>query len=150
MPDRPSLNTVMGFDFGTKMIGVAIGQGITRTASALTLLPAKDGVPDWLQVEKLVKEWQPDAFVVGIPLNMDGTETELAPRARKFGNRLTGRFGKPWHPADERLSTREAWETLEHSHQQRKPGQRLNGDRRVDAVAAALVLTSWLEQHAGA
>lgn len=148
MPERPPLATVMGFDFGTKVIGVAIGQAVTRTASALALLPAKEGVPDWVQVEKLVKEWQPDGFVVGIPLNMDGTETELAPRARKFGNRLTGRFGKPWYPADERLSTREAWDALESQHQQRKQGQRISGDRRVDAVAAALVLTSWLNGEA--
>lgn len=144
MPEHPTLATVMGFDFGTKVIGVAIGQAVTRTASALALLPAKDGVPDWLQVEKLIREWQPDGFVVGIPLNMDGTETELAPRARKFGNRLTGRFGKPWFPADERLSTREAWDTLESNHQQHHRGKRISGDRRVDAVAAALVLTSWL------
>lgn len=148
MPERPTLATVMGFDFGTKVIGVAIGQAVTRTASALALLTAKDGVPDWQQVEKLIKEWQPDGFVVGIPLNMDGTETELAPRARKFGNRLTGRFGKPWYPADERLSTRDAWETLESHHQQHHRGQRLSGDRRVDAVAAALVLTSWLNGEA--
>lgn len=144
MPERPALSTVMGFDFGTKVIGVAIGQAVTRTASALALLPAKDGIPDWQQVEKLVKEWQPDGFVVGIPLNMDGTETELAPRARKFGNRLSGRYGKPWYPADERLSTREAWETMESNHSQHHRGQRISGDRRVDAVAAALVLTSWL------
>lgn len=142
MPERLPLTSVMGFDFGTKVIGVAIGQAVTRTASALALLPARDGVPDWVQVEKLVREWQPDAFVVGIPLNMDGTETLLAPRARKFGNRLTGRFGKPWFPADERLSTREAWETLESNR-----GQRISGDQRVDAVAAALVLTAWLAQN---
>lgn len=149
MPEQPSLATVMGFDFGTKVIGVAIGQAVTRTASALMLLPARDGVPDWLQVEKLVKEWQPDGFVVGIPLNMDGTETELAPRARKFGNRLTGRFGKPWFPADERLSTRDAWDALETQHQRSGRSGRISGDRRVDAVAAALVLTSWLNSEGG-
>ena len=149
MPEQPSLATVMGFDFGTKVIGVAIGQAVTRTASALMLLPARDGVPDWLQVEKLVKEWQPDGFVVGIPLNMDGTETELAPRARKFGNRLTGRFGKPWFPADERLSTRDACDALETQHQRSGRSFRISGDRRVDAVAAALVLTSWLNSEGG-
>ncbi|CBL47272.1 Putative holliday junction resolvase [gamma proteobacterium HdN1] len=140
-----ALTTFLGFDYGTTVIGVAVGQTVTGTASALALLPARDGVPDWLQVELLIQEWQPDAFIVGIPLNMDGTETILAPRARKFGNRLTGRFRKPWFPVDERLSTREAWQALESQHQLHK--RALRGNQRVDAVAAALILGSWLESH---
>lgn len=133
------LRTVMGFDFGTTTIGVAIGQTLTRTATPLTCLPARDGIPDWQLVERLVREWEPDAFVVGIPLNMDGTPTALAPHARKLGNRLKERFRKPWFDADERLSTREAWSELE------ARGKTKGGQRRVDDVAAALVLESWLE-----
>lgn len=87
------MSQVLGFDFGTSSIGVAIGQSITGTATPLTALRAKDGQPDWSQVERLLKEWQPDFVVVGLPLNMDGTEQPLTERARKFGQRLHGRFG---------------------------------------------------------
>ena len=85
--------SLMGFDFGTRSIGIATGQEITGTASPLTSLKANDGIPDWSQLEKLLKEWQPDLLVVGLPLNMDGTEQEMTVRARKFGQRLHGRFG---------------------------------------------------------
>ncbi|MGL5585418.1 MAG: Holliday junction resolvase RuvX, partial [Plesiomonas sp.] len=64
--------TMMAFDFGTKSIGVAIGQEITATARPIASLKARDGIPDWTQVEKLLKEWKPDLVVVGLPLNMDG------------------------------------------------------------------------------
>ena len=134
------LRTVMGFDYGTTVIGVAIGQTLTRTATPLACLPARDGIPDWQQVERLVREWEPDAFVVGIPLNMDGTPTALAPHARKLGNRLKERFRKPWFDADERLSTREAWSELE------ARGKTKGGQRRVDDLAAALVLEGWLQR----
>ena len=83
----------MGFDFGTQKIGIAIGQTVTQTASPLPDLPAKDGQPKWDAVASLIKEWQPDAFVVGIPLNEDGSDNALSKRARKFANRLHGRFG---------------------------------------------------------
>ena len=79
--------SVMGFDFGTKRIGVAFGQTLTGTASALSPVTARDGIPDWQVLDKLMAEWQPDAFLVGLPYNMDDTESELLVRARKFGNR---------------------------------------------------------------
>ncbi len=85
--------TLLAFDFGTKSIGVAIGQRITGTARPLTAIKANDGTPDWTQFEKLLKEWQPELVVVGLPLNMDGTNQPLTDRARKFANRLHGRFG---------------------------------------------------------
>ncbi|HEY5717466.1 MAG TPA: Holliday junction resolvase RuvX, partial [Motiliproteus sp.] len=78
----------LAFDFGTTRIGVAVGQAITATASPLPWIKAKDGVPDWSQLERLVREWQPDALVVGLPLNMDGSLCEMSHRARKFANRL--------------------------------------------------------------
>lgn len=100
--------TIIAFDFGTKSIGVAIGQEVTGTARALTAFKAQDGTPDWQQVEKLLKEWQPNLVVVGLPLNMDGTEQPLTARARRFANRLHGRFGVQVALQDERLSTVEA------------------------------------------
>jgi len=100
--------TLLCFDYGERRIGVAVGQTLTGTATPLETLPARDGNPDWDRVATLVAEWQPDALVVGLPLNMDDTEQELTARARRFGNRLHGRLGLTVHFADERLSTREA------------------------------------------
>ena len=135
--------TLMAFDFGTRNIGVAIGQSVTGTASALSGLKARDGIPDSQQVARLIEEWQPDAFVVGIPLNMDGTESEMSQRARKFGNRLYGRFGKAWHAADERLSTYEAKEWARHL------GHSGNySDSPVDGIAAQIILESWMNDSA--
>ena len=138
MTDR-TLTTVLGFDFGTRNIGVASGQVITRTATALPSLKARDGIPDWQQIEVLIKEWRPDAIVVGIPLNMDGSESDMSRRARKFGNRIHGRWGLPFYPADERLTSFEAKEwagRLGHKGHY--------GSSPVDAMAAQIILEAWL------
>ena len=138
MTDR-TLTTVLGFDFGTRNIGVASGQVITRTATALPSLKARDGIPDWQQIEALINEWRPDAVVVGIPLNMDGSESDMSRRARKFGNRIHGRWGLPFYPADERLTSFEAKEwagRLGHKGHY--------GSNPVDAMAAQIILEAWL------
>ena len=85
--------TIIGFDFGKKYIGVAVGQEITGNASPLGSVKANDGVPHWDSLENFLKEWQPDLIVVGLPLNMDGSEQQLTLDAKKFGNRVAGRFG---------------------------------------------------------
>ena len=137
--------SLMGFDFGTRSIGVATGQEVTGTASPLTSLKANEGIPDWVQLEKLLKEWQPDLLVVGLPLNMDGTEQEMTVRARKFGQRLHGRFGFQVEFKDERLTITDAKARLfEHG------GYKALGKSRVDAVSAQLILESWMESHYGA
>ncbi|USE36510.1 Holliday junction resolvase RuvX [Endozoicomonas sp. SCSIO W0465] len=133
------LRTVLGFDFGTRNIGVATGQVITRTASALPSLQARDGIPDWNQVQALIMEWKPDAVVVGIPLNMDGSESDMSRRARKFGNRIHGRFNLPFYQADERLTSFEAKEWAN------KLGHKGHyGSNPVDAMAAQIILEAWL------
>jgi putative holliday junction resolvase len=132
--------SLMGFDFGTRSIGVATGQEITGSASPLTSLKANDGIPDWAQIEKLLKEWQPDLLVVGLPLNMDGTEQEMTVRAKKFGQRLHGRFGLQVEFKDERLTTTDAKARLFE-----QGGYRALGKSRVDAVSAQLILESWME-----
>lgn len=134
--------TLMAFDFGTKSIGVAIGQEVIGTARALTAFKAQDGVPDWNQVEKILNEWQPDLLVVGLPLNMDGTEQELTARARKFANRLHGRFGKPVELQDERLSTVEARADLFE-----RGGFRALNKGQVDATSAVIILESWFSRQ---
>lgn len=136
--------SLMGFDFGTRSIGVATGQEVTGTASPLTSLKANEGIPDWVQLEKLLKEWQPDLLVVGLPLNMDGTEQEMTVRARKFGQRLHGRFGFQVEFKDERLTTTDAKARLFE-----QGGYKALGKSRVDAVSAQLILESWMESHYG-
>lgn len=133
---------LLGFDYGSKQIGVAVGQAITGQARELCVLKAQNGVPDWSQIEKLIKEWQPDALVVGLPLNMDGTPSEMSARAEKFARRLGGRFNLPVFTHDERLTTYEA------KGQRLAQGQRGGyRERPVDALAAALLLEGWLEQQ---
>lgn len=135
---KPSPQRVLAFDFGTRSIGVASGQAITGTASELPPLKAENGVPRWEAVQKLLETWQPDMVLVGLPLNMDGSESELAVRARKFANRIHGRFGYPIELYDERLSTREAKEEA------RNRGHRGSyKDNPVDSIAARLILESW-------
>lgn len=104
--------SAMAFDYGTQKIGVAFGQSLTGAAQEIGVLKANSGIPDWDAVAQLVLQWQPQVFVIGLPFNMDGTESELLARAIKFGNRLNGRFNLPCYGIDERLSTREAREHM--------------------------------------
>ena len=139
MTAKKTLKTVLGFDFGTKNIGVAAGQAITKTATALSPLSARDGIPVWSDIEKLIGEWKPDAVVVGIPFNMDGTESEMSGRARKFGKRLHGRYNLPFFEADERLTSFEAKEwagRLGHKGHY--------GSSPVDGMAAQIILEAWM------
>ena len=126
--------TVLAFDFGTSRIGVAYGQSITQTGSILKEIPAKDGNPDWETIKRLVDEWQPDCFLTGLPLNMDGSENEMCQRARKFARRLHGRFGLASHLWDERLSSNEAKSI--------RPSDNYKRDA-VDSLAAVAILESW-------
>ncbi|WP_156322102.1 Holliday junction resolvase RuvX [Winslowiella iniecta] len=137
-----SAMTMLSFDFGTKSIGVAVGQQLTGTARPLTAIKAQDGIPDWNLIERLLKEWQPDLVVVGLPLNMDGTEQPLTARARKFANRLHGRFGVPVELHDERLSTVEARADLF-----ARGGFRALTKGSVDSLSAVIILESWFENH---
>ncbi|QJQ95554.1 MULTISPECIES: Holliday junction resolvase RuvX [Halomonadaceae] len=135
---------ILAFDFGTRRIGVAVGNEMIGRATALEPLPARDGIPDWRVITRLVEEWKPDLFVVGLPLNMDGSESEMSTRARKFGKRLYGRFGKPCEMVDERGSTREAKEIA------RAAGHRGNyREAGVDGLAAQLILESYFASLEG-
>jgi putative Holliday junction resolvase len=130
---------VLAFDFGLVQMGVAVGNTELRSTQPLSVLRAKEGVPDWHMVEKLVREWQPDLLVVGDPLNMDGSDSELCERARKFARRLHGRLGLPVEMVDERLTSFEAKQIS------REQGHRGDYKRRpIDSQAAELVLQSWL------
>lgn len=133
------IKTLLAFDYGTKNIGVATGQTITSSANSLAPLKARDGVPDWQQIEKLLAEWRPDLVLVGLPLNMDDSESELSARARKFANRIHGRFGVTVELVDERLSSFEAKGEV-----MRRGGSRDYKHNPVDSIAARLILEGWL------
>lgn len=137
----PKQLSLMAFDFGIQRMGVAIGQRLTATAQELSPLKAKDGVPNWQQLESIIKEWQPDAFVVGLPLNMDGSESDMSRRALKFARRLEGRFGKPSFTHDERLSSFEA-----KGHVMAQGGSRDFGRHSVDGLAAVIILEGFMAQ----
>ncbi|PAV01578.1 Holliday junction resolvase RuvX [Arsenophonus sp. ENCA] len=135
--------TIIAFDFGTLSIGIAIGQEITATARPLTAIKAKDGKPNWLDIEKIIQEWQPEMAIVGLPLNMDGTEQPISNQARKFANRLHGLFGIQVKLHDERLTTIEARAQLFN-----QGGYRALNKSKIDSISAVIILESWFEQHA--
>lgn len=135
---------LLSFDFGTQKIGVAIGNCITGTATPLTLLKAREGQPDWSLVAALIADWEPDAFLVGIPLNMDGSTSEMSQRAARFGRRLHGRFGKPCLTVDERLSSFDARDQI-----QQLTGRPPAAGVPIDSVAAALIFETWYREHCG-
>jgi len=135
---------VISFDFGLRNIGVAVGNCRLGTTQPLAVLKARDGQPDWQELINLVSEWQPERLVVGEPLHMDGSDSELSQLATKFARRLHGRLGLPVDMIDERLSSVEAKSIS------REQGHR--GDYRanpVDSLAAELILKSWLERARG-
>jgi putative Holliday junction resolvase len=137
-----SPRTLLGFDFGLKNIGVAVGQELTGTASGIAVIKARDGIPDWNDIQKVIEQWQPKLLIVGLPLNMDDSEQEMTAACRKFGNRLNGRFQLPVEWQDERLST---YEALEHLGIRGKMQSKRRGD--VDRISAQLILQSWLNRQ---
>lgn len=140
-PDH-SPRILIGFDFGMKRIGVAIGQTITQTARPLDTIQAKEGIPNWIAITKLINKWLPDALVVGIPLNMDGTEQSMTHHARRFANLLRERFNISVYEIDERLTTKDAREQLF-----TQGGYKSFQDGQVDRVAAQLILQNWFAEN---
>jgi len=121
---------LLAFDFGLRHIGVAAGQTVTATASPVTTLRAAGGKPRWPEVLELIEAWKPVRLLVGLPLNMDGTESDMSGQARTFAAALERRTGTPTELVDERLSTREA-----------------SGQGGGHAVAAALIAETWLGER---
>lgn len=124
---------------------------MTASARPLTSLAANDGVPDWLPIEKLFEEYKPALLVVGLPLGLDGEATPMSVRAKKFANRLHGRFGLPVELHDERFSSKAAKQAVrdrEYS-EQRRSGRRQRGAAldAIDAEAATLILESFFARE---
>ena len=133
------MSTYLAFDFGTKSIGVAVGQTITNTAQPLAAIKANDGKADWQIFIQLCREWEPDKLLVGIPYNMDGTEQEMTLRARKFARRLSAQCHKEVVEVDERLTTTDAKSRLFELGGFKK----LTKDK-IDSVSACVIFEGWL------
>ena len=125
----PSL--FLAFDFGTRRIGVASGNSITRTASVLTMLAQASEDARFAAIGKLIAEWRPGALVVGVPRHPDGAPHDNTRRAERFARQLRGRFGLPVHEVDERYTTTEAL---------------ASGAKDLDAASAALILEQYFNQ----
>ena len=134
--------TVIGFDFGKKYIGVAVGQELTGSATPLGSIKAKEGIPNWDSLGAYLKEWQPEIIIIGLPFNMDGSEQQLTLDAKKFGNRVAGRFGVKVEFQDERLTTADAKERLF-----AQGGYRNLKKDNIDAESAALIIESFFEAN---
>jgi putative Holliday junction resolvase len=140
------MSCVLGFDVGSRLTGVAIGNRLTATARALDVVAMRDGQPDWNRLDALQREWQPDTVVVGLPLTLDGTEQPASRRARAFASQLGQRYGLPVLLVDERHSSREAAQRFAAG---RAAGLRRRRDAAgLDAAAAAVILERWLADAA--
>ncbi len=138
MPDSETSQPLLGFDYGRRRIGVAVGQRLTQSATPLTTVRARDGKPDWAAVARLIDEWKPGALVVGIPYHMDGAEQDMTHAAKRFCRQLEGRFRLPVHQAEERLSS---WVV------ENRLSAREQANTDIDAMSAQVILQDWLQQE---
>lgn len=127
--------TLMAFDYGTKRIGVAVGQTITQTAEPLTIVRQVNGQIDWSSIEKIILEWRPDRLIIGFPATEDGNRIALHDAIERFGSELKSRFSIPIGYCDERLSSFEASSLHEGSRHE------------LDAIAAQLILQTWFSSN---
>lgn len=137
--------TYLGFDFGLRRIGVAVGESITGSARPLETLAARDGQPDWSRIEALLRTWRPVALIVGIPRRLDGTASDMTPPAERFARRLHGRFGLPVHTVEEQLSSYAAEQAL--TERGRGGGRLERQKEEIDRLAAAIILETWFGER---
>lgn len=153
-PPAPA-GRILGLDYGARRIGVAVGNAATGAAQAVATVAARDGVPDWRALQKHIDVWQPAALAVGVPLNMDGSDSAMAKRARAFGRQAGRRFGLTVAFVDERLTTRAAEDLLQAAAAarggRRAPGKlaRMRVQQR-DSIAAELIARDYLAESARA
>ncbi len=137
------VGTILGFDFGMKHIGVAVGSGITQQAQGLQSLKAKDGIPNWEQLLQLVKQWGPQELAVGIPINMDGSDIpHLTLCAKKFAKRLKHHSALPVAEVDERLTTQSAKSELFE-----RKGYKALKKKAIDSQSAVLIVEQYLHDQ---
>ena len=127
---------IVAFDFGTKKIGVAVGQTATYTSSPLQIIINKDNKVNWSEISILLNEWNPELIIVGKPLNMDGTDSEIMKQVEKFYEKLKNTFDVNLEYIDEILTTFEAKQILEDTDID-----------QVDANAAKILIDNWFEMN---
>ena len=136
------MSCLFGFDVGTKIVGVAVGNRLTGTARGLAAVAVRDGQPDWQILDTLRREWLPVELVVGLPLDNEGQEQPMTRTARRFAQRIGDRYSLPVVFADERMSSQEAARRFAAG---RAAGTRKKSDaKNIDAEAAAVILESYL------
>ncbi len=136
---------ILGFDFGLRRIGVAVGQFTTGTATSLETV-SHGKTPDWMAIDRLVREWKPARLLVGLPLSMHGDETDMSRAARKFGAKLYDRYSLEVSFADERLSSRAAQSLFAELRAQ--GSLKKKHARKLDALAARIILETWIQSTA--
>lgn len=137
------MSCVLGFDFGQRLLGVAVGNHLTASATALTAVRVRDGLPLWPELDPLLRQWQPEALVVGLPLTLDQNEQPISRAARRFARCIGERYTLPVHLMDERHTSQEAARRFA---AQRAAGLKRRSDAQtLDAVAAAVILEAWLQ-----
>ena len=135
-------STVIAFDFGLKRTGVAVGNTLTGSATPESTLIAKDEQPDWQGISKLIEDWRPSQIVVGLPIELDGTENPLKKRIDRFCNQLNGRYNLPVDQENEQFTSLEAADRLK---QLRQSGRKKKVKKEeVDKIAASIILESWM------
>ncbi len=139
---KTTFNSALAFDFGMKRIGVAIGQSITQSATPLPPLTAKDGVPNWSLVKTLIDEWEPDVLIVGVPLNMDGSNQLITNNTKQFIQELKEKFQISVFETDERLTTKASRDEIFSKH-----GYKGLKKMSIDGLAAALILEQWMQEN---
>ncbi len=125
---------ILGFDYGERRIGVAVGQTVTATANPLTTVHVYHNKPDWRDISRLVDKWKPDLILVGLPLQMNGERQAMTAAAERFIRQLSSRYHLPVESVDERLSSFEA-------------RRRVGGDQAIDPIAAQLIVETWLDER---
>ena len=137
MHSKSNVETVLAFDFGLKQIGIAFGQTITNQSTGIKIIKAKNGIPNWDEIKTIVEEWNPNTLIVGLPVNMDDSESEMSCLARAFAKGLKNRIHKSVKLMDEGLSSREAKNKVKEVFK--------NFDAtKADHIAAAFILQSYL------
>lgn len=139
VPKSNKVLITMSFDYGKRTIGIAIGQSITHTTTPLPHIEARANKPDWVALAQLIHEWKPRMLVIGLPLNMDGSSSDMARSAKKFARQLLHRFNIPCAMADERLSSYEA--RLINNASYKKNAQ--HSKASIHSISACLILQLW-------
>lgn len=139
----PPSGTYLGFDFGTKNIGVAVGQTVTLTANPLTTLKARNGEPNWSELAQIVREWCPKGLIVGLAKQLDGTSSKTSLKAEAFGKQLSTRFQIPIYYVEERLTSVAASQTMKENR------DLISNMQTQDAFAAMIILESWFQALKG-